>query len=566
MKRWIPLAAILILGVAAIVFSERRKVDSAASPAALLYLIADAEHELTRMPVRFTRLSDNEEIRAGDDLAKGYFPDDQDKPTEDFAQIQSYLNQVGSRVVQHAHRKLPYRFHYIPDKGFINAFALPGGHVYIGAGLLALMDSEDELAAVLGHEIEHIDHYHCAERLQTEQALRKVPLAELVALPVAIFQAGYSKDQELEADREGTQLSVEAGYSASGSIRMFETFQRLYDQIQAQAKTPQDELSQVAIDALQGYFRSHPLPSERIAQINKMIAASSWPTHPERDLAIAYIFWADRANQALDQGKYSQAQELATRAAQMHSTGKILRILAQAQFLQADFAGASATYRKILDADVWAIDLANSYAWSLAAAHQQDAANEFRRWIALLPGDTQPLQVPMDGLLLLAGDAAPAHRLQTEILANLGNNSAPEQLSDLSWWFYLAKDYSNAADLQHAAIQRRPGNLLMLMRLTWIEIDQHRLADAFETIQRMDRIVATPATLSERMMATAVARWQSQDRDTALIDFERAIIGHPEWANPHWVSSLFSPLVAQTVQDMQAERDHRKKAKANIQR
>jgi predicted Zn-dependent protease len=566
MKRWIPLAAILILGVAAIVFSERRKVDSAASPAALLYLIADAEHELTRMPVRFTRLSDNEEIRAGDDLAKGYFPDDQDKPTEDFAQIQSYLNQVGSRVVQHAHRKLPYRFHYIPDKGFINAFALPGGHVYIGAGLLALMDSEDELAAVLGHEIEHIDHYHCAERLQTEQALRKVPLAELVALPVAIFQAGYSKDQELEADREGTQLSVEAGYSASGSIRMFETFQRLYDQIQAQAKTPQDELSQVAIDALQGYFRSHPLPSERIAQINKMIAASSWPTHPERDLAIAYIFWADRANQALDQGKYSQAQELATRAAQMHSTGKILRILAQAQFLQADFAGASATYRKILDADVWAIDLANSYAWSLAAAHQQDAANEFRRWIALLPGDTQPLQVPMDGLLLLAGDAAPAHRLQTEILANLGNNSAPEQLSDLSWWFYLAKDYSNAADLQHAAIQRRPGNLLMLMRLTWIEIDQHRLADAFETIQRMDRIVATPATLSERMMATAVARWQSQDRDTSLIDFERAIIGHPEWANPHWVSSLFSPLVAQTVQDMQAERDHRKKAKANIQR
>jgi beta-barrel assembly-enhancing protease len=566
MKRWIPLAAILILGLAAIVFSERRKVDSAASPAALLYLVADTEHELTRMPVRFARLSDDEEIRAGDDLAKGYFPDDHDKPTEDFTQIQSYLNQVGSRVAQHAHRRLPYRFHYIPDKSFVNAFALPGGHVYIGAGLLALMDSEDELAAVLGHEVEHIDHYHCAERLQTEQALRKVPLAELVALPIAIFQAGYSKDQELEADREGTQLSVEAGYSASGSIRMFETFQRLYDQIQAQAKTPQDELSQVAIDALQGYFRSHPLPSERIAQINKMIAASSWPTHPERDLAIAYIFWADRANQALDQGKYSQAQELATRAAQMHSTGKILRILAQAQFLQADFAGASATYRKILDADVWAIDLANSYAWSLAAAHQQDAANEFRRWIALLPGDTQPLQVPMDGLLLLAGDAAPAHRLQTEILANLGNNSAPEQLSDLSWWFYLAKDYSNAADLQHAAIQRRPGNLLMLMRLTWIEIDQHRLADAFETIQRMDRIVATPATLSERMMATAVARWQSQDRDTALIDFERAIIGHPEWANPHWVSSLFSPLVAQTVQDMQAERDHRKKAKANIQR
>jgi beta-barrel assembly-enhancing protease len=218
MKRWIPLAAILILGLAAMVFSERRKVDSPASPAALLYLVADTEHELTRMPVRFTRLSDDDEIRAGDDLAKGYFPDDRDKPTADFTQIQSYLNQIGSRVALHAHRKLPYRFHYIPDRGFVNAFALPGGHVYLGAGLLALMDSEDELAAVLGHEIEHIDHYHCAARLQTEQALRKVPLAELVALPIAIFQAGYSKDQELEADREGTQLSVGAGYSASGAI------------------------------------------------------------------------------------------------------------------------------------------------------------------------------------------------------------------------------------------------------------------------------------------------------------------------------------------------------------
>src|SRR5256884_9660442 len=92
------------------------------------------------------------------------------------------------------------------------------------------MDSEDQLAAVLGHEIEHIDHYHCAERVQQEHALRKIPLAELFVLPIEIFQAGYSKDQELEADREGTRLAVEAGYSANGAIRMFETFQRLYEE------------------------------------------------------------------------------------------------------------------------------------------------------------------------------------------------------------------------------------------------------------------------------------------------------------------------------------------------
>ena len=66
---------------------------------------------------------------------------------------------VGSELATHAHRMLPYKFHYIPNPNFVNAFALPGGHVYVGAGLVSLMDSEDELAALIGHEIEHIDHY-----------------------------------------------------------------------------------------------------------------------------------------------------------------------------------------------------------------------------------------------------------------------------------------------------------------------------------------------------------------------------------------------------------------------
>ena len=403
MKHWIALAAILVLGLGAIVFSQRRKVDSGASPAAILYLIADTEHELTRMPVRFTRISDDDEIRAGDELANGYIPEGRDKPAAEVTEIQAYLNQVGFRLAANAHRKLPYRFHYVPDQGFVNAFALPGGHVYIGAGLLALMDSEDQLAAVLGHEIEHIDHYHCAERLQVEQALRKVPLAELVALPIGIFQAGYSKDQELEADREGTRLAVEAGYSASGAIRMFETFQRLYDEVHARAKTPQDELSQVAIDTLQGYFRSHPLPSERIAQVNGMIAGSAWQNRPERDLAVAYIFWTDRAEASLNEGKYPQAQELAARAAQMHSNGKILRILAQAQFFRADFANAAASYRKILDGDLWTMDLTRRFLRLVSCRFASaDAAREFRQWITLLPGDTEPLQVPA-GWTLTAG-------------------------------------------------------------------------------------------------------------------------------------------------------------------
>ena len=323
MKRWILLSAIVALGVAAVVMSERHKVDAPASPAALLYLVADTEQELTRMPVNFTRMSDEQEIRIGNEIARLYAGDSpvDDKKTDTIA-VERYLTQVGGQLAAHAHRKLPYRFHYIPSEFMINAFALPGGHVYVGAGLLALMDSEDELAAVLGHEIEHIDHYHCAERAQQEQALRRIPLGGLVAIPIFVFEAGYSKDQELEADREGTRLAVEAGYSANGAIRMFEAFDRMFRQYglpadQTRPQSPQDELSQVAMQTLEGYFRSHPLPKERIAQIQRMITTERWPVRSERDLAVAYIFWTARAQSALNAKKYQEAEQLASRSLKM---------------------------------------------------------------------------------------------------------------------------------------------------------------------------------------------------------------------------------------------------------
>jgi len=190
MKRWILLAGIVALGGAAVVVRERRKVDVSASPAALLYLVADTEQELTRMPVHFTRMSDAEEIRIGDELARMYEGPDNEVKSASTVAVERYLNQVGAPLARRAHRRLPYRFHYIPGQYMVNAFALPGGHVYVGGGLLALMDSEDELAAVIGHEIEHIDHYHCAERAQQEEALRHIPLGGLVAIPITVFEAG----------------------------------------------------------------------------------------------------------------------------------------------------------------------------------------------------------------------------------------------------------------------------------------------------------------------------------------------------------------------------------------
>jgi len=159
-------------------------------------------------------------------------------------------------------------------------------HVFIGKGLILLMDSEDELANILGHEVEHIDNYHCVERFQLRTHLHDVPLAELLTLPVEFFQAGYTKEQELEADRDGTWLAVMAGYSPQGAVRMFEAFARLHREYVLKAGSPDQELSKVAIQGIVGYFRSHPLPEERINQIQQIMATRKWPEHPERSLRV----------------------------------------------------------------------------------------------------------------------------------------------------------------------------------------------------------------------------------------------------------------------------------------
>ncbi len=216
MKLKIIFGVVLALAVAAVILSERRAVKAEVSPAPILYFVADTERELTRVPVTLTRISDEDEIKAGDELARGYLQPREKDESAQYRTISAYVSRVGERVARNAHRKLPYRFHYLPDDYLINAFALPGGHVFIGKGLLNLMETEDELANVLGHEVEHIDLGHTAERVQVEMQLKKLPFGEVAAIPIELFQAGYTKEQELDADREGTKLAVAAGYSAAG--------------------------------------------------------------------------------------------------------------------------------------------------------------------------------------------------------------------------------------------------------------------------------------------------------------------------------------------------------------
>jgi predicted Zn-dependent protease len=293
MKRLIALALVLLVAAGALYLAQHRKRQDAISANAVVDMAADWQSDLTRVPMRLTRISDDQEVRIGNGIAQQYISGDPALTLkEQFTE--RYVNQVGARVASHAKRKLAFQFHLIPNHDLINAFALLGGHVFIGQGLLDRIDCEDELAYVLGHEIEHIDHYHAVERIQIEARLHNLNLdvvAEITQFPIALWEAGYSKEQEFEADREGLRIAVQAGYSAQGALNLLAELAQLDRAYVSHADTPAEELSQVAIDGLEGYFRTHPLPAERIQQANEVIAEDHLPVdrplspiHLDRDV------------------------------------------------------------------------------------------------------------------------------------------------------------------------------------------------------------------------------------------------------------------------------------------
>jgi predicted Zn-dependent protease len=291
MKRLAIFIVVLVVGVTALYFSQSRYDSTPVSANAVVEVAADAQRDLSRVPMRLTRLSDDEEIAIGNQLANQYSAATPQLSPEELG-LENYVRRVGNNIALHAHRRLPYSFHLLPDRSMINAFSLPGGSVYVGEGLLDLMTSEHQLASVLGHEVEHIDHYHCVERVQVEARLRKLRLdivGALVQIPLTVWEAGYNKDEELEADREGMQLAVLGGYSPYGAVTLFERFAKLHNEYIIHAQSPEEELSELAIQSLEGYFRSHPQPSERLAQANRLIAQEGWQDRKtERPFRVEY--------------------------------------------------------------------------------------------------------------------------------------------------------------------------------------------------------------------------------------------------------------------------------------
>ena len=145
---------------------------------------------------------------------------------------QAYLTEVGQRLVTVCDRKdIEYRFTVI-ESDQINAFAAPGGFVYFYTGLLNMMENEAELAAVMAHEISHVVARHGAKRLQAAMGVSLAyelvfgenssqTLQTAVGVGMSLLFAGYSRENEREADDFAVTYMIRAGYDPTAMETMF---------------------------------------------------------------------------------------------------------------------------------------------------------------------------------------------------------------------------------------------------------------------------------------------------------------------------------------------------------
>ena len=258
---------LLLAGAGIVVLGQ---MDQAVSLSSVFEIWSDVLRDVDQLGLQVTRMSDREEMDLGKALASQAL-----LGAEETDGSRAYVTAVGRTLAPHLRRKgIEYEFHVLPWH-VVNAFALPGGQIYITSGMLEFLESEAELAAILGHEMSHVDQRHCVERFQYEKALGKVGVSEVGHLADylrSISAAGYSKYQELEADAQGVQLCIHAGYYPLAAAEVFERLADRMGEMRARrAKSPLGELKQSLEESLGSYFDSHPPSPERSRRHRQLV-------------------------------------------------------------------------------------------------------------------------------------------------------------------------------------------------------------------------------------------------------------------------------------------------------
>jgi predicted Zn-dependent protease len=227
-------------------------------------------------------------------------------------ELSAYVRNVGSKVASQSGVNLPYEF-VVLNNSVPNAWALPGGKIAINRGLLTELESEAELAAVLGHEAVHAAARHTAQQqtramimqagvMGTAIAASDSDYGSLIAGGASVLAqmglAKYGRSAELESDRYGMQYMAKAGYDPQGAVDLQETFVRLSEGRQS--------------DWLSGLFASHPPSRERV-EANRATAATFPPGgfegKAEYAAAMARTMQLKPAYEAYDEGRKALSEK-----------------------------------------------------------------------------------------------------------------------------------------------------------------------------------------------------------------------------------------------------------------
>jgi predicted Zn-dependent protease len=184
------------------------------------------------------------------------------------ARVQRYVNHVGRWLAAQTERPdLPWQFGVL-DAPQVNAFAVPGGTIFVTRGLLERMRSESELAGVLAHEIAHVLQKHHLKAIQKNakaslagealstalQDQNSLVRDKLISFGTELYSRGLDKSDELEADRLGVVIAARGGYDPYGLPTVLQVLQRM---------NPEDS-------GLALMFKTHPAPGERLDALGKM--------------------------------------------------------------------------------------------------------------------------------------------------------------------------------------------------------------------------------------------------------------------------------------------------------
>lgn len=190
--------------------------------------------------------------------------------------IQNYINQLGRSIATRVDPRISYTFYVVNSEG-VNAFAVPGGHIYVNRGLIERAESMSELAGVLGHEIGHVVERHGLEQMARMQntelgvnlayiLLGRQPGAiEQVAVQggASAFFASHSRAAENEADAVAVEYMVQSGINPQGIVTMFGRL------LEEQQRSP---------SAVEQWFSTHPLTNDRIDNVQALIARRGVPS------------------------------------------------------------------------------------------------------------------------------------------------------------------------------------------------------------------------------------------------------------------------------------------------